>query len=170
MLRTHNIASRKFFSLFLNIVKRGNGVETRNCNFSQNFCHWWSAKNLKKLSVVFYSWFFWITLKASNCPLRHYDISLNKFWSPNKQFKYLGRWGKIFIFQIVFKENKIISITKKIPQDASLHIGLFHQEHKCPICIIRTRYPETKNCPNDSFSNKFCQWILNNKETFLLCF
>ena len=98
MLRTHNIAWRKFCSFFLNIVKRGKGVETRNCptsSFSHNFCHWLSEKNLKKLSIVFYSWFFWITLKASNYPLRHYDISLDNFWSPNKQLKYLDRWGKV---------------------------------------------------------------------------
>ena len=47
MLRTHNMTWRKFCSLFLNIVKRGKGVETRNCpnsSFSHNFCHWLSEK------------------------------------------------------------------------------------------------------------------------------
>ena len=40
MLQNHNITSRKFCSLFLNIVKRGKGIETRNCpnsSFSHNF-------------------------------------------------------------------------------------------------------------------------------------
>ena len=31
MLRTNNIAWRKFYSTFLNIVKRGKGRETQNC-------------------------------------------------------------------------------------------------------------------------------------------
>ena len=42
MLRTDNIASRKFFSLFLNISRRRKGRETQNCpnsSFSHNFCH-----------------------------------------------------------------------------------------------------------------------------------
>ena len=43
MLRTHNIAWRNFCSLFLNIVKKGMGVQTRRCTnpiFSHNFCYW----------------------------------------------------------------------------------------------------------------------------------
>ena len=127
-------------------------------------------KILKNLSVVFYSWLFWIILKASNYPLRHYCISLNNFWSPNKQLKYLGRWGKIFIFQIFFKQNKTICITEKTPQAAPLYMRLLHQEHKCPICVIRRIYPETKLCPNSSFSSNFCLFNLNNKETFLFRF
>ena len=50
MLRTHRIAWLKFCSLFLNIVKRGKGVETKNCLnniFSHHFCHWLSEKVLK---------------------------------------------------------------------------------------------------------------------------
>ena len=50
MLRTHNTAWRKLHSLFLNIVKRGKGRETKNCpnsSFSHNFCHWLYAKNFK---------------------------------------------------------------------------------------------------------------------------
>ena len=31
MLRTHNKARRRFCALFLNIVRRGKGVETQNC-------------------------------------------------------------------------------------------------------------------------------------------
>ena len=54
----------------------------------------------------------------------------------------------------------------KIPLDALLYVRLLHQEPKFPICVIRRRYPETKNCPNSSFSNNFCHWNLNNKETF----
>ena len=46
---------------------------------------------------------------------------------------------------------------------------LLHQEHKCPIYVIRRRYPETKNGPNSSFSNNFCHWNLNHKKTNLLC-
>ena len=57
-------------------------------------------KNPENLSAVFYSWSFWMTLKACNYPLRHYDVSLTNFWSPNKHLKYLERWGKIFVFQI----------------------------------------------------------------------
>ena len=61
-----------------------------------------------------------------------------------------------------------MSITKKIPLDVSLYMTLPDQEYKLPICVIRRRYPETKTCPNSSFSNNFCQWNINNKETFLL--
>ena len=89
MLRTHNtawcnIAWCKFCSLSLNIIKGGMGGETGNCpnsSFSQNFCHWLSEKIWKISNVVFYSWLFWITLKACSYPLRHYCISLNNFWS-----------------------------------------------------------------------------------------
>ena len=48
MLWTHNIAWRKFYSCFLNIVKRGKGVETRNylnISFSHNFCYWLQTSN-----------------------------------------------------------------------------------------------------------------------------
>ena len=81
---------------------------------------------------------------TSNYRLHHGDISLNNFCSPNKQLEYLGRSGKIFIFQIFLKKNKIISITKKIPQDVSLYVRFLHQEQKYPICVIRRRYPEKK--------------------------
>ena len=122
---------------------------------------------MTNLSVVFCSSLFRITLMASDYPLCHYDISLNNFCSPKKQLKYLGRQGKIFIFQIFFEKKQIISITKNIPQDVSMYMRL---EHKCPICVIRRGYPETKKCPNSSFSNNFCHWNLNNKKTFLFCF
>ena len=106
MLWTHNIAWPKVCSLFLNISKRGKGVETRNfpnSSFSHNFCYWLSKKIWKVWSVVFYNWLFSMTLKACSYSLRHYDISLNKIWSPKKQSKYLGKWGKIFIFDIYFQ-------------------------------------------------------------------
>ena len=74
MLRSHNIAWRNFCSLFLNIVKRGKGVETQNCpnsSFSRTFvtdC----LKKSEKLSVVFYNCSLYIKLKAAyNYPLRH---------------------------------------------------------------------------------------------------
>ena len=44
-------------------------------------------------------WYF--TVARFN-PLRHYDISGNNFWNPNKQLKYLLKLAKIFIFQIFF--------------------------------------------------------------------
>ena len=50
ILQTHNIAWRKFRSLFLNIVKKGKGAETQNCpnnSVSHNFCHWLSEKSAK---------------------------------------------------------------------------------------------------------------------------
>ena len=50
ILQTHNIAWRKFHSLFLNIVKKGKGAETQNCpnnSVSHNFCHWLSEKSAK---------------------------------------------------------------------------------------------------------------------------
>ena len=106
MFGTHNMAWRKSCSLFLNIVKQGKRVETQNCSnsiFSHIFCHWLSEKIWKNISVVFYSCFFLIIWKASNYPLRHYDISLNIFWSSKKQVKFPGRWDKIFIFQVFFK-------------------------------------------------------------------
>ena len=37
-----------------------------------------------------------------------------------------------------------MNITKKIPLDAWLYKRLLHQEHKFPICVIRTRYPDKK--------------------------
>ena len=43
MLRTDNIAWRKFCSLFLNIIRRWKGRETQNrpnSSFAHNFCHW----------------------------------------------------------------------------------------------------------------------------------
>ena len=106
MLQIHNIACRKFCSLFLNNVKRGKWEETRSCPkscFSHNFCHWLSEKIWKISSVVFYCWSFWISLKACNYPLRYYDTSFGNFWSPNKQPKHLDKWGKICIFQIFFR-------------------------------------------------------------------
>ena len=61
-------------------------------------------------------------------------------------------------------------ITKKVPVAVPLYMRFLHQENKHPICVIRTRYQETKNCPSSSFSSNFCHCNLNNKETFLLCF
>ena len=56
MLLNHNIAWRKFSSLFLNIVKREKGIETQNCpnsSSSNNFCHWLSEKIWKiKASIL----------------------------------------------------------------------------------------------------------------------
>ena len=63
-----------------------------------------------------------------------------------------------------------MSITKKIPLDASFYMRLLNKEHKFPIFVIRRRYPETENFPNSSFSNNFCHWNLNNKEKFFFCF
>ena len=73
MLRTQNIAWCKFFSLFLNIAKRGKNVETQNRSnscFSRNFftdC----LKKFKELVVAFSSCLFYIKLKACNYSLRH---------------------------------------------------------------------------------------------------
>ena len=92
--------------------------ETKNCqnrSFSHNFCHWLSHKVRKVSSVVFYCWLFWITLKACDCPLCHYGISLNKFWSPNKQYKCLGKQDKIFIYQIFFSgKNKLKALERRL--------------------------------------------------------
>ena len=134
--------------------------------FVSNHC-WQSEKSWKILSVVFYCWPFWISLKACNYALCHFDLSLSNFWSPNKQLKYLGKWGKILIFQIFFFKclflrlfyvkpiKSIESITKKIPVDVPLYMRLLDQENKLSICVIRRRYRKTKNCPNSSFSNNF---------------
>ena len=46
-------------------------------------------------------------------------------------------------------------ITKKISLDSPLYMKLPDQEHKFPICVTRTGYPETKNHPNSNFSNNF---------------
>ena len=105
-LWTHNIAWRNFCSFLLTIVKSVKGVETQNgpsSSFFHNFCHWFSEKLPKTLKKIFYSRSFWITLKACNYPLCHYDISLNNFSILNNQLKYLGKLGKIFIFQIFFR-------------------------------------------------------------------
>ena len=150
----------------------GRGRETKNypdSSFSHNFCHWLFEQIWKVSSVVFYCWLFRITLKACNYVLRHYGISLNRFWSPDNQLKYLGKQCKIFKYHF-FRQNQIMSIRKKIALDVSLYMRLLHQENILWICIIRKRYPETKNCPNSSFSNSFCHWNLNNKETLLFCF
>ena len=61
-------------------------------------------------------------------------------------------------------------ITKKISLDSPLYMKLPDQEHKFPICVTRTGYPETKNHPNSNFSNNFFDWNLKKKETFLFCF
>ena len=73
MLRSHNIAWRNFCSLFLNIVKRGKGVETQNCLNSSFSCNFVTdcLKKYEKLSVVFYNCSLYIKLKARNYPLRH---------------------------------------------------------------------------------------------------
>ena len=42
-------------------------------------------------------------LKVCNYSLCHYDTSFNNFWNPNKQLKYLDKWGKIFFFQGFFQ-------------------------------------------------------------------
>ena len=100
----------------------------------------------KNLSVVaFYCWLFWITLKACNYPLRYYGISLNNFWNPNKQLKYLGKRSKIFIYQFFSRQNQIMINKKRITLDASFYRKLLHQENKLPICVMRNRYPKTKN-------------------------
>ena len=124
-------------------------------------------KNLKSFNVVIYSLSFWITLKACNCSLRHYDVSV---WSPSRQFKYLGKCDKIFIFRNFFRQNQIMSITEKILLDSPLYMRLLHQEHKFQIGVIRRRYPETKNCPNSSFSNNFCHWNLKIRKNISLLF
>ena len=92
VLPTHNTGWRNFcFTLFLNIVKKGKGAETKNrsnSNYSHNFCHWLSDK----LSVVFYSFLFYIKLKACNYPLRHnfaiVSHNLNSFWMDEKVIWY----------------------------------------------------------------------------------
>ena len=64
MLRTDNIAWRKFCSLFVNIVKKGKGRDTQNCpntGFSHNFCHWLSEKSSK-----FWVWYFSVAHFRSN--------------------------------------------------------------------------------------------------------
>ena len=109
-------AWHKFCLLFLNIVKMGKEVEAWNCpnsSFSHNFCHWLSEKIQKNWNVVFYSWSFWITLKACNYPLLHYDISLNNFSSPNKHLKYLGKWGKSLFFRFFSGKTKLLASQKR---------------------------------------------------------
>ena len=122
-------------------------------------------KALKDLSVVFYSWSFWITLKTCNYPLCHYDITLNNFRTSNKQLKYLGRWGNFFNCLIFFQVKPNYKEESKNPK-----MRLLYHEHKWPICVTRRGYPETRNCPNSSFSNNFCHFNLNNEETFLFFF
>ena len=59
MLRTHNIASRKFWSLFLNIVIRGKGRETQSCpnsSFSHNVCHWLQYDMLGNVKQILGDW------------------------------------------------------------------------------------------------------------------
>ena len=169
MLRTHNIAWHKFCSLFLNINKREKRVETPICpnsSFSHKFCQivW---KNLKNLSEVFYTWLFWITLMSSNYPLRHYDRSLTIFEAQTSSLNISVGEVKSFFFRFFSRKTKILALQR-----------IFHKTRHCTwdccimniICVIRRRYPETKNCPNTSFSNNFCHWNLNNKETILFCF
>ena len=58
MLQTHNIACCNFFSLLLNIVKRGKRLETNDCwntMFSHGFCHWLLEVYKKKCKVRFYA-------------------------------------------------------------------------------------------------------------------
>ena len=140
MLRTDNIAWRKFFSLFVNIVKRVKEGETQNCTntgFSLNFSHWLSEKSSKffKCGILLL-----LILKSQlkpfdtlekkghrkccqrllqGCFYRRlscvYPVSITTYlknifyfklmhlYFPNKQLKYLSKWGKIFFFQIFFK-------------------------------------------------------------------
>ena len=114
MLQTHSIAWGKF-CLFLNIVKRGKWVGTRNCpnsSFSHIFCLWFPV-NVKNLSAVFYSWLFWITLKVSNYLLYHHDISLNNFWSRNKQLKYLVGEVKSLHSRFFSSKIKLLALQRR---------------------------------------------------------
>ena len=66
MLWTHKIAWRNLCSLFLNIVKKGKGLETSNCP-NNSFPIMFVADCLKKsekLSAVFYSFLFYIKMNA----------------------------------------------------------------------------------------------------------
>ena len=88
MLQTHNIAWRNFCLLFLNIIKSGKRVETQNCansSFFHNFCHWLSEK-IRKVVVVFYSFSFYIKLKACNYPL-HYNFVKVRHYLNNRNIK-----------------------------------------------------------------------------------
>ena len=98
--------------------------------------------------------------------ITHYVfISLNNFWSPSKQIKDLNKWGKIFIFQIFFSLNRIMTITK-ITLDSLLYVRLLDEEHNFPICANRRRYPETNSCQDSSFFNRLFHWNLNKNEHF----
>ena len=139
MFQTHNIAWRKFRSLFLNIVKRRKGLETRNCpntSFSHNFCHWLFEIIWKVLSVIIYCWSFWITFKACTYLSRHFDISLNIFWAQKGSLNIRVSKAKSLIFRFL-QVKPIMSITKKIPLDSPLYMRLLDQEHNFPICVIR---------------------------------
>ena len=52
-----------------------------------------------------------------------------------------------------------MSITEKIPQEGLLYMRLLEQEQKFSICVIRNRYPKTKNYPSRSFSKIFVTGI-----------
>ena len=62
-----------------------------------------------------------------------------------------------------------MSITKKIPLDVSLYMRLRHQELKLPICTIRGDTQKQTILEDGNFSNNFCHFNLNNKETLLSC-
>ena len=127
-------------------------------------------KNLKILSVVFYCWSFWNYLKACNYPLHHYDISLINFWSPNKQLKYMGKWGKIFINSDFSSGKGTESMTKRIPLNESFYMRFLHQESKLPVCVTRKRYPEKENVQITIFSLIFISgiWITKKHFSFIL--
>ena len=63
--------------------------------------------------VVFCCWSFWITFKAYNYPLCHYRISPNRFWSSNKQLKYLGKLDKILFFSFFPGKTKIWALQRR---------------------------------------------------------
>ena len=117
MLRTRNIAW-----LFLSIIKEwrggGGGENYKVVQTNSSFSHFSIifVADWKFSSVVFYCWLFWITLKACNYPLHRYDTSLNNFWSPKEQLKYLGKWGKIFIYQIFLAKIKLCALERRFHQ------------------------------------------------------
>ena len=128
-------------------------------------------KNCKILSKVFTVAHFKSNWRH---PFTHYVTFMSVLIIFGTQTSSLNTWiseVKSWFFRFFSKKKKkIMSITKKIPLDASLYMRLLHYEHKFSICITRRSYPERKNCPNSSFSNNFYHLNLNIRETFLFCF
>ena len=104
-------------------------------------------KIFKNLSVVSYSWLFWISLNASNYPLRHYDISLNNFWSSSMQLNIWVGEAKSLFSRFFSGKTDLLALQRR-----------FHKTRHCTgDCCIRNINAQFVQLGRDTQKQKFVQ-------------